>query len=492
MNRSARRSLAAALAVGAALCAASCAVPLAPGYRIVKESREARFVAGPAPELRIRSRFTLRNSGNSDLSFLDVILPEERAYGRRDLHVEVNGREVTPVNLPGEYQAEQSNARRIPLDAPWGRKQTRELTIDYAFASPEDPGARITLSAEAFHLGSRGWFPLPQPPKHVLAPYPKRPDRLRYTVRVPGDFVVLARGTSQGARKDGGELEYRFELGKADLPPYIVGGRYAAWPANRAERSTVFWTAQPLQGDPAAAAERILAAWKILEKNFGPLDKRIAAPHVVESAGVRGQFAGEDGPGAASFPGGALVNPAAVSLGVGSEEFLDVVTRALARDWFGEEIYPAPDAELGLGEGFSEYAMLVVEEARNGAAARRGRILQYLREYDEAAKDAAEKPLSMMRMDDPAPPRRIARAKAALFYVALEDACGEVSMRSGLAHLVSLLRGQEVDYNDLRAALEQSSGQKLGELFRVWLNRKGIPEDFRNRYHPAAAAEPRK
>jgi hypothetical protein len=474
------------------LCAGSCAVPLAPGYRIVKESREVRFVAGPPPELRIRARFTLQNSGNSNLSYLDVLLPEERAYGRRDLRVEVNGREVTPVNLPGEYQAAQPNARRISLDAPWGRKQTRELAIDYAFASPEDAGARITLSADTFHLGSRGWFPLPQPPKHVLAPYPKRPGQLVYAVRVPSDFVVLARGTSKGAQKDGGELEYRFELGQTDLPPYIVGGRYAAWPANHAERSTVFWTAQPLQDDPAAAAARVLAAWKILETDFGPLDKRIDAPHVVESPGVRGHFADEDGPGAASFPGGALVSPAAVSLGVGSEEFLEVVTHALARDWFGDEMYPAPDAVVGMGDGLPEYATIVIEEARNGASARRGRILRYLRAYDEAAKQGAETPLGMVRMGDPLAQRRIALAKAALFYVALEDTCGEAPMRSGLAHLVSLLRGQEVDYNDLRAALEQSTDRKLGELFRVWLNRKGIPDDFRNRYQPPGGEEPRK
>lgn len=474
------------------LCAGSCAVPLAPAYRIVKESREVRFVAGPPPELRIRARFTLQNSGNSDLTFLDVLLPEERAYGRRDVRVEVNGREVTPVNLPGEYQAEQPNERRVPLDAPWGRKQTRELAIDYAFASPEDAGARITLGAETFHLGSRGWFPVPQPPKHLLSPSPQRPGRLAYAVRVPSDFKVLARGAFKGARKDGGDREYRFELGQTDLPPYIVGGRYAAWPANRSERSAVFWTTRPLQGDPAAAAARILAAWKILETDFGPLDKRISAPHVVEAPGVRGHFTDEDGPGAASFPGGALVSPAAVSLGVGSEEFLEVVTHALARNWFGDEMYPTPDAVVGLGEGLPEYATIVIEEARNGAAARRGRILQYLQAYDEAAKAGTETPLGIVRMGDPAAQRRIALAKAALFYIALEDACGEVAMRGGLAHLVSLLRGKEVDYNDLRAALEQSSGKKLGELFRVWLNRKGIPEDFRTRYQPAPAEEPRK
>ena len=469
------------------LCTAACAVPLSPAYRILKESREVRFVAGPPPELRIRARFTLQNSGNSDLTFIDVNLPDERAYGRKTLRVETNGREVAPVNLPAEYQEEQPNARRIPLDSPWGRKQTRELAIEYAFASPENAGARITLGADDFHLGSRGWFPQPQPPKHVLAPYPRRPERVSYTVRVPGDFLVLGRGNPKGARKDGAEMEYRFELGKADLPPYVVGGRYAAWPPKRDRRSAVLWTAQPLKEDPEPAAERITAAWQILEKEFGQLDRNIAGPHVVESSGVRGHFAGEEGPAAASFPGGALVNPAAMSLGVGSERFLEIVTHALARGWFGEEMYPAPDAVLGMGEGLPEYATIVIEEARNGATARRQRILRYLREYDEAAKDAAETPLGVIRMTAPIAQRRIALAKAALFYVALEDACGEAAMRRGLAHMVSILRGQETSYGALRSALEQASGKNLAALFRVWLNDKGIPKEFRDRYQPSAA-----
>jgi aminopeptidase N len=45
-----------------------------------------------------------------------------------------------------------------------------------------------------------------------------------------------------------------------------------------------------------------------------------------------------------------------------------------------------------------------------------------------------------------------------------------------------LLRGSEVGYDDLRAALEQSTGKNLAETFRIWLNEKGIPADFRDRY----------
>ena len=73
-------------------------------------------------------------------------------------------------------------------------------------------------------------------------------------------------------------------------------------------------------------------------------------------------------------------------------------------------------------------------------------------------------------------------AKAALFFIALEDAYGESPVRSGLAQVVALLRGKEVGFSDLRAALEQTTGKNLAEPFRVWLYSTGMPQDFRDRY----------
>lgn len=471
------------------MCASSCAVPLAPGYRILKETREVRFIPGQPPELRVRVAYKLANSGSSDLNFVDAVFPAEETFGRKNLRVKVDGREVSPASLPPEYQQVEPNALRIALDPVWIRKQKRDLTVEYAFSEPQGSGARITLGEHDFHLGSRGWFPRLQPPKHFLAPYPRRPDRTVYTVRVPADFVVLARGARKGVKKDGGEIEYRFELRKGDLTPFVVAGRYAAWPQRPNQRAPVFWTLQPMKGDPGPAAERIQEAWEALEKDFGPLEKNMTAPHIVEAPELREHLAGEAGPAAVAFPGGALVNSAAFALGTGSERFLDIVTHALAHDWFGDAMYPSADAALGMGEGLPEYAAIVIDGVRNGPAARRQRVVEYLRRYDEARKNEKETPLGLTTLNDPPAQRRIALAKAPLFYVALEDACGAAPVRRGLAHLVSLMRGQEVGYDDLRVALEQSTGQMLGEQFRVWLNRKGIPDDFRNRYQTSAAAQ---
>jgi aminopeptidase N len=44
------------------------------------------------------------------------------------------------------------------------------------------------------------------------------------------------------------------------------------------------------------------------------------------------------------------------------------------------------------------------------------------------------------------------------------------------------LRGQEVGFDDMRSAIEQTCGKDLGAFFREWLYEKGLPADFRSRY----------
>jgi hypothetical protein len=491
LNRVALRSLYTLLPVVVVLlCTTSCTVPLAPGYQILKESREVRFSAGPPPELQIGTSYTLQNTGLSDLAFIDVIFPDEKIYGRTGLHVEWNGHEVTPDELPVEYQQEHPDTLRLPCDPPWARKEQRNLQIDYSFVAPAEQGARITLDANNFHLGSRGWIPLPQPPNRVLAPYPARPPKTFYTVRVPDNFIVLGGGTPAGRKRAAGETEYRFELRKNDLPAYIVAGRYVDSSSREksAQKADVsFWTLQPLQGDPAATAKRIAAAWSALEKDFGPLDKNIRRPHVVESPELRAHSGEENQSAAASFAGGALVNSSALALGFQSDELTQEINEALAHSWFGLEMYPAPDAAVGIGEGLPNYATIVVDESSGGEPARRRRIREFLDAYETGVQKYAGTPNSEQSivtttLHDPFPRRRIAAAKAALFFIALEDAYGEAPVRGGLAQVVALLRGKEVAFSDLRAALEQTTGKNLAEPFRVWLYSTGMPQDFRNRY----------
>ena len=432
----------------------------------------------------MNSNYTLQNYGNGDLAFIDVILPDNKSYGTKNLHVEVDGREEKPEKLPAENQGDSSNTFRIPFDSRWTQRQKRSLAVEYTFSSPEDSGALITLGAESFHLASHGWFPVLQPPKHVLSPYPDPPARTIYSVCVPPSFLVLAGGISRGRKKIGREVEHGFELRNGNPAPYIVAGRYVDSSANRKSGSVVFWTLEQLKDDPTSAEQRIAAAWETLQHDFGPLDRNIRVPHIVESPGLRANPAREEGPAVASFPGGALVNPQALALGISGEEFIEKVTRALAQGWFNQ-IYVSPNAAIGMGEGLPEYATIVIDESRNGEAARRERVRQFLRDYDGACQQAVEKPLVALTMQDAVEQRRIGLAKAPLFFIALEDAYGEQPVRRGLAQLLALLRGQGARYDDLRSALEQTTEKNLASIFRIWLFQKGIPAEFRERYEAA-------
>jgi hypothetical protein len=472
------------------LSSSACTVPLAPGYRILKETRELQFVAGQNPGLQIRGTFTLANVGTTELKFIDVVFPDEKAFGRRNLRARMDGRDAPLSQLPEENRQDAPHTLRLALDPPWEQKQKRTLDIEYTLSSPEDSGERITLAESSFQLGFRGWFPVLRPPKHVLAPFPKRPDKTIVSIRVPQDFLVLSRGAPTGPKQQGGDVEHRFLLRNDDLAPYVVAGRYSESTSRGKSDSAIFWTLNPLEEDPTAPGERLAAAWNVLQTDFGPIDKNIRVPRVVECPGLHAHIAGEEGPAAASFPGGALVNSEALALGIGSEVFIGKVTHALAHNWFGGALYFNSATAIGMGEGLPDYATIVIDEARIGVAARQQRISRFLGEYNEALKQTVEIPLGLTSLLDPPEQRRVAMAKAPLFFAALEDAYGEAPVRAGLNRLVTLLRGQEVGYDDLRAALEESTGKNLAETFRTWLFGKGILSEFSARYKSANQTHP--
>lgn len=458
---------------------------LAPGYKVISETRTIRFVPGPPSELQIALHYELKNSGTTNLPFLDVNVPDPEAFGIRDLRAEWDGQPVELHELPEEYRPDHPDTRRIDFSRPWARGRTDRLDIDYAFSSPGDSGTRVTIGDEAFHLGARGWSALPQPPQHFLSSYPTRPPKMIYTVRVPADFLVLARGKLAHRKTGPSGTEYEFELGKTDLAPFVVAGHYTETRLGGGSGVVVFWTLHPLQESAGSAPQRIANAWATLEKDFGPAGTNAQAPHVVEAPSLRSHLTGGGGPGVASFPGGALVNEQTLALGISSDAFVESVSHALAHNWFGDQMYPSEDAALGIGEGLPEYATVVIDEADKGAEARRSRVDYFLSQYDEALKQAPEKPLGVTMLTDPAGPRAIALAKAPLMYVALEDVCGETPVRNGLKKLVSILGGQEVGFDDLRSAVEQTCGKNLGEFFRVWLYSKGLPVDFQRQHEPA-------
>jgi hypothetical protein len=479
-------------AIGFLFSATSCVVPLAPQYQIVTQTFEVRFVAGANPEIKLHNVYTLQNTGNADLSFIDVVFPAATIYGRSNLSVESDGRALIPVDLPLEYQQDSPGALRLQFGSRWAQKEKRDLTIDYSFSPPSAGGQQFSLGPQTFHLGARGWLPVFLPPNHILAATPTRPEKLSYTVRVPSDFAVLARGSTGPRKQEGTDTIYRFDLDKRDLGPYIVAGRYVGTNQSKKSPGAVFWTLNDSPQNSSSQPDPFARAWLVLQKNFGEIDKRSAAPYIIESPSLEADVNSPGGAGLAAFPGGVLINPAGLDLRADNQAFTRTVERSLARTWFDDALQPAPFAAVAIGDGLPNYATIVIDEAAGGPSARRARIMEFLNSYDEARGKlkVPEKSVVATVPGDSPEQRRIAEAKAPLLFAVLEDTCGATPVRAGLAQVIQLLRGKEVSVNDVRAAIEYTTTKNLAETFRVWLYNPGIPSDFRARY--AGAGENRK
>jgi hypothetical protein len=490
-----RTALAALVLLTAAILFNSgCAVPLAPEYDVKKETVSIHFTgaAGSPPELQIRSVYSIENTGTAPLDFMDVDLPNEKVFGRTDLKFSLDGKPVAASALPADQQFSLPEAMRVPFGAPLDKKARRELAIEYTFRTPVLSGTQITLNAADFHLGTHGWEPVLLPPRHVLSPEPIRPEKREYSVTVPSDFRIVARGKSAGTKKSGSETEYRFKLNAADFNIYVVAGRYVDSAKNGDVVS--FWTTQPISDDPTHAAGEIAAAWAVMEKQFGPLDKNLKTAHVVESEGFGLNGVDTQGATALPFPGGALVNPPALALGVNSDQFLSLSTQAVAAGWFSNKVYPVSNDVIGISGGLAGYATIVIDEARGGDQARRTRIADYIHRYDRAVHDLAgqqkdgkpleEEPIVATLPDDPYAQRAVGLAKAPLFYAALDDECGGEPVRKGLVSMMNIMAGQEVDFKVMRSSIEFTCKKDLAGTFRAWLNNTGLPAGFREKYTP--------
>lgn len=481
-------ALVAPLPVLVLLSLAGCAVPLGPGYQIERQQTELRYVAAP-PQLQLRATYRLRNIGNREISFIEAELPSERLYGRQSLRVRVDGREVAVQPAPTSQDA--GSPVRIPFDA-WPQNRRRDLVIEYTLAPPPPGRANLAVTGESFHVRDAAALPLLLPPKAGIIKRGKPVQEAGLDIFAPSEFRVLSGGHSHGSRKGTNEIETRVAFRPGDYQSFVVAGRYQEQTVQAGKVTVLFWTFEPLDPQRAqAAAGRIAAAFRTYQTTFGPLWKNPPPIRFIEvSSSLTRRTAGAGDPAAVALPAGALLNHAAFALGVSSDAFLDLVEHELAHTWFGETVSPWPRTEPVLGEGLAEYAKVVAAEARSGDAERRHQAGLLLRWFDESRKQAADPPLLQIGADDPYEQRVFGYTKGALFFLALEDRYGKDNVRRALAHMVASLRGSEVGYAELRAALEIEAKQSLADFFRLWLDGKGIPEDFRARYEQKIEPRP--
>ena len=464
--------------VVAATFSAGCAVPLGPGFRLSSRQTEVAEIAAAPARVHIRVTDVLENIGDRNLAYLDVNLPAGASFGRANLSVRVDERDVAAASLAPDSAA----PVRIPFDPPWPPKQVRTVVLDYDCA-PE-PAARSVVAAtsDGFYLADPNAFPEWLPPSGLFAKAASGTRKVQFDFVVPPEFLVLAAGTERRSPRQDGATLHRFLISPSDSSVFAIAGRYQQQRIQTQRGAITFWTFVPLDAQAAkAAAERLVATNATFSRVFGPAAKRSEPVRIVEtSADLAPNDESDTGISALSFPGGVLLDQRAFAQGIAAEPVLEVAEYELARTWFGWQSRLRPEEESLMGRGAGLFAVALAAEERGGGPARGREITRLLAAYDRAS------PPSASSGADSARDRRVAGAyKNALFWAALEDLAGRQNFERAVHRMVQARAGLDLSADDLRSAIESATGRDFYDTFRMWLDRPGIPENFRAQ-HPSA------
>jgi hypothetical protein len=481
---SSERSLLPAAVCACAILATGCVQPLGPGYHFAGRQTEIRATSDAPGKLHVRVVDYLENAGDRKLESLDVRLPQSPIFGTQNLRVTIEGKEILPQNSSRIDR----RMMRETFDPPWEQKQAREIVTEWDMNPGSSARGTVAASANGFYIANETALPLWQAPVGVFSVGGVDPDREMLIVHAPADFRVLAPGKALNRQKTlpGDLTAWAFRIRPdRDFLPYIIAGRYQQQDVSGRQGAVSFWTFQPLDGRAAKiAATRITSSLSALTDFFGSASKDKRAVHIVESSDDLPSEFGittDPAPGGASFPQGVLLDSRAISQGMADEAVLQLAEYELARTWFGWHVRPTPEAQILMGRGVGSFGLVIAAEAR-GADQRRGMVVSLLDRYDAARAIAPDR-----RMMEPpfgySRGERISTGyRGALFLVELEDLCGHNNLRAAFRDIIRARAGAETGYEELRTALESESKRDLAEKFRTWLNRPGVPDEFRARY----------
>jgi hypothetical protein len=238
--------------VGASLI--GCTVALGPGFHHADRLVDVSAISIAPAHIHLRVRDSLANVGNRELRDLDVVLPGGPSFGTRDIVVSVAGKPVETQRVSRQSGV----SLRIPFDPAWSQKQEKEIAFDYDLEPASEGRGVVAATAEGFYLADPNIFPAWQSPPGPFARSDLRARTEELDVTVPADFRILAVGRERRSDRRGQFVTHRFEMLRAEFPPYLIAGRYQERRVEVEHGVVIFWTRDALDEESARTAARRL------------------------------------------------------------------------------------------------------------------------------------------------------------------------------------------------------------------------------------------
>jgi len=165
------------------------------------------------------------------------------------------------------------------------------------------------------------------------------------------------------------------------------------------------------------------------------------------------------------------------------------VVHETAHQWFGDAVTENDWNDVWLSEGFATYFTLLYTEHASGRDAFVDGVRRSRDTVVRLEKSLPNTPVVHVNLDDAAtsPNNQFVYQKGAWMLHMLRDRIGTEPFWRGIRLYYQRHFNGTASTADLRRVMEQVSGQDLGDFFRQWLTRSGVPSiDGTWRYDAAA------
>jgi aminopeptidase N len=378
--------------------------------------------------------------------------------------VQVGGRQVRA--------ARDGDTIVIPLDDAAGDSVQVQVRYDGEVRDGlivrRDSRGRWTWFGDNWPNRARQWLP--------TVDHPSDKATVSWTVRAPSALTVVANGTLLGTRsltgREAGRSETRWReshpvptyvmvIGAGPLAMVQVSGAECTTAASRCVRQEVYVLPEnrDYMPGPFAAAPEIVA---LFERLVGPFPYEKLAHLQSET-----RFGGMEN-ASAIFYAGALFPSHRMSEGL--------IAHETAHQWFGDAVTEREWGHLWLSEGFATYFATLWTRASHGDSAWHAELAGIRRQV------LADSVVRLRPVLDTAQTEYLALLNANSYqkggYVLamLNRMLGDSAFFAGLRAYYAEHRDGNALSDDLRRALEQSSGRELGQFFDQWLRRPGVAE----------------
>jgi len=420
-----------------------------------------------------------------DLTFNDQLTEIE---ARTDISIEVLAQTLTNIDLDFDDMAIDSvlvsgtatKFERTPemlnvmLASAAKRGDKFKVTVNYhghpkdGLIFAKDADGKIAATGDNWPNRVHYWIP--------TLDHPSAKATVTFTVSAPQRYQVVANGKFITLTGNAATSHWKFEEAKP-IPPYcmIVAVNEGAI-INSPDHATTNLLYNVPQRDVNYAP-----------KGFSPAAPALAffgqtvAPYPYEKLALiigATQFGGMENSSAIVFPSGLFSGRTSDKMSARFDvpkRLEEVVAHEIAHQWFGDSVTESTWADLWLSEGFATYFAGLFVEKYDGEDAFREymrnaaqRYFNYEKQTNNPIHDTAT--INLMKLLNPNN-----YEKGAWVLHMLRSQLGDEAFFKGLRDYYNEHASANASTEDLRSALEKSSGKNLKEFFARWVYGTGHP-----------------